>query len=194
MMSSRRVPSSSSSEHGLGPTAPTYPAGLPLPTTLPAALGHPFPFRAADKQFDAYMFYTSALQVQAILPSNTPVGERQRDTDLQRQNQRLVHNFSSAVAAGDFHIELPGLRHRGGAAWLGIAPILLSNAAHPGETVVLYGTGLGPITTPDNVAPGSVQVGTDVIGDHRGTNRDAYLCRKDAAVCRRRSSRFRYSQ
>ena len=59
---------------GLGPTAPTYPAGLPLPTTLPASTGTSISISAGGQTIAAYMFYTSALQVQAILPSTTPVG------------------------------------------------------------------------------------------------------------------------
>jgi uncharacterized protein (TIGR03437 family) len=37
------------------------------------------------------------------------------------------------------------------------APIVTStNAAHPGDILSLYGTGLGPVNAPDNQAPGIV--------------------------------------
>ncbi len=147
---------------GLGPTAPTYPAGLPLPTTLPASTGTSISISAGGQTIAAYMFYTSALQVQAILPSTTPVGSASVTLSY---NGKTSASFTISVVPSRLGIFTSNSQGYGIAAaqhGVGNAPILMSSAAHPGETVVLYGTGLGPITTPDNVAPGSVQVGTDV--------------------------------
>jgi uncharacterized protein (TIGR03437 family) len=147
---------------GLGPTAPTYPAGLPLPTTLPVSNGTSISISAGGQTIAAYMFYTSALQVQAILPSTTPVGTASVTLTY---NGKTSAAFTISVVPSRLGIFTSNSQGYGIAAaqhGVGNTPILMSNAAHPGETVVLYGTGLGPITTPDNVAPGSVQVGTDV--------------------------------
>lgn len=147
---------------GLGPTSPTYPAGLPLPTTLPVNNGTSISISAGGQTIPAYMFYTSALQVQAILPSTTPVGTASVTLTY---NGKTSAAFTISVVPSRLGIFTSNSQGYGIAAaqhGVGNAPVLMSNAAHPGETVVLYGTGLGPITTPDNVAPGSVQVGTDV--------------------------------
>jgi uncharacterized protein (TIGR03437 family) len=148
---------------GLGPTAPTYPAGLPLPTTLPLSTGTSISISAGGQTIAAYMFYTSALQVQAILPSTTPVGSASVTLTY---NGKASASFTISVVPSRLGIFTSNSQGYGIAAaqhGVGNTPILMSNAAHPGETVVLYGTGLGPISTPDNVAPGSVQVGTDVV-------------------------------
>jgi uncharacterized protein (TIGR03437 family) len=147
---------------GLGPTAPTYPSGLPLPTTLPVSNGTSISISAGGQTIAAYMFYTSALQVQAILPSTTPVGSASVTLSY---NGKTSASFTISVVPSRLGIFTSNSQGYGIAAaqhGVGNTPILMSSAAHPGETVVLYGTGLGPISTPDNVAPGSVQVGTDV--------------------------------
>src|SRR5580698_10538295 len=146
----------------LGPTTATYPAGLPLPTTLPVSNGTSISISAGGQTIAAYMFYTSALQVQAILPSTTPVGTANVTLSY---NGKTSAAFTISVVPSRLGIFTSNSQGYGIAAaqhGVGNTPILMSNAAHPGETVVLYGTGLGPISTPDNVAPGSVQVGTDV--------------------------------
>ena len=45
------------------------------------------------------------------------------------------------------------------------APVFmgLTTPAHPGETIVIVGTGLGGITGPDNAGPGAILVGSNVI-------------------------------
>jgi uncharacterized protein (TIGR03437 family) len=148
---------------GMGPTAPTYPAGLPLPTTLPASTGTSISISAGGQTIAAYMFYTSAAQVQAILPSTTPVGSASVTLSY---NGKTSASFTISVVPSRLGLFTTNSQGYGIAAaqhGVGNTPILMSSAAHPGETVVLYGTGLGPLTgIADNVAPGSVQVGTDV--------------------------------
>ncbi len=147
----------------LGPATPTYPAGLPLPTTLPASNGTSISISAGGQTIAAYMFYTSALQVQAILPSNTPIGNASVTLTY---NGKTSAAFTISVVQsrlGIFTLNSQGYGAAAAQHGVGSSPILMSNAAHPGETVVLYGTGLGPITGADNVAPGSVQVGSNVV-------------------------------
>lgn len=148
---------------GMGPSSPTYPAGLPLPTSLPEVNGTSITISSSGQNFDAFMFYTSALQVQAILPSNTPVGDANVTLTF---NGKTSPPFPISVVqsrVGIFTTNSQGYGTVAAQHSTDSTPVLLSKAAHPGETIVLYGTGLGPITTPDNVAPGAVQIGSDVI-------------------------------
>jgi uncharacterized protein (TIGR03437 family) len=148
---------------GVGPETNTYPQSLPLPTSLPAVNGTSIAISSGGRKVDAYILYTQALQVNAILPSNTPIGDASVTLTY---NGKTSAAFTISVAASRLGLytrnsqgsELASLQHGADSS-----AVILTKAAHPGETVVLYGTGLGPITSPDNVAPGSVQVGSNVI-------------------------------
>src|SRR5580658_288968 len=125
---------------GMGPTTPTYPSGLPLPTSLPASNGTSISISAGGQTIAAYMFYTSALQVQAILPSKTPVGTASVTLTY---NGRTSAPFTISVVPSRLGIFTSNSQGYGIAAaqhGVGNTPILMSSAAHPGETVVLYGT------------------------------------------------------
>jgi uncharacterized protein (TIGR03437 family) len=148
---------------GMGPTTPTYPSGLPLPTSLPATNGTSISISAGGQKIAAYMFYTSALQVQAILPSNTPVGNASVTLTYNGQTSAAFAISVVESRVGIFTTNSQGYGAVAAQHGTDSTPVLLTKAAHPGETVVIYGTGLGPITGPDNVAPGSVQVGSDVV-------------------------------
>jgi uncharacterized protein (TIGR03437 family) len=148
---------------GLGPTPLAYPNGLPLPTSVPDINGTSIAVSSGGQKVDAFIVYTSALQVGAILPSNTPVGSA---TVTLTFNGKASAAYTISVAESRLGIFTSNGQGSGTAAaqhGVDSSPVLMSKAAHPGETVVLYGTGLGPISTPDNVAPGTVQVGSDVI-------------------------------
>src|SRR5579871_5310155 len=56
---------------GMGPTTIAYASSLPLPTTLS---GTSISVTVSGATVQCVMFYTSAGQVAAILPSTTPVG------------------------------------------------------------------------------------------------------------------------
>src|ERR1700731_3193057 len=60
---------------GLGPATLAYPAGLPPPTSVPETNGTSISVSSGGQKVDAYIVYTSALQVGGILPSKTPVGD-----------------------------------------------------------------------------------------------------------------------
>ena len=59
---------------GMGPGSLVSAAALPLPTSLPDANGTSVKVATGTTTVNAFMVYTSATQVAAILPSNTPVG------------------------------------------------------------------------------------------------------------------------
>jgi len=149
---------------GLGPTTIAYPAGLPLPTAVPAANGTSVSVSGGGTTVSAYIVYTSAGQVGAILPSNTPVGAAEVTVTY---NGKTSGTYAISVVPSRLGIFTSNSQGYGVVAaqhGANSAPVLLSQAAQPGETVVLYGTGLGPLPSgaADNVAPGSVQIGTNV--------------------------------
>ena len=137
----------------LGPAVLQQAAGYPYPTTLGATSMR---VTVGTSTVDAIMVYTSATQVAAILPSNTPVGIGLLSVTYQGRTGE----------PGAFRI----LRSAPGLLTLtetGTGPALAQNvnsaadqprngvthAAHPGQTVTLWATGLGPITGSDSSVP-----------------------------------------
>src|SRR4030081_164536 len=59
---------------GMGPASLVSAGALPLLTSLPDANGTSIKVATGTTTVNAFMVYTSATQVAAILPSNTPVG------------------------------------------------------------------------------------------------------------------------
>lgn len=148
---------------GLGPTTGTYPAGLPLPSTLPPTTGTSIAISSGGQAVAAYILYTQDAQVNAILPSTTPVGAAKVTVSY---NGKTSASYTVSVTGSRLGVYTANQQGNGpGTAQHGVgnAPVLLTSPAHPGETIIIYGTGLGPISGPDNVAPGTVQVGTNVI-------------------------------
>ena len=104
----------------------------------------------------AYMIYTSFGQVAAVLPSNTPVGDGTLTLTFNNQTSAAVPIRVSASTFGMF------TRNSGGTG-----PAIVQNfisqsqqptnslieAAQPGQTVILWGTGLGPVTGNEAAAP-----------------------------------------
>ena len=129
----------------LGPAALQQAAGYPYPATLG---GTSMRVTVGTTAVDAIMVYTSATQAAAILPSNTPVGIGLLAVTYQGRTSE----------SGAFRI----LRSAPGLLTLnetGSGPALaqnfnsaadqprngLTHAAHPGQAVTLWATGLGPI-------------------------------------------------
>jgi uncharacterized protein (TIGR03437 family) len=135
---------------GLGPATLVSAQSLPLPTELAGT-------RVRIGNQDAYLIYTSARQVAAIVPSTVPVGAADVTVTFSAQTSPVQR---VNIVAADFGIFT---RNSGG-----YGPAIIQNfvsdtnvplnqlttSATPGQTVILYGTGLGAIDVPDNVAPG----------------------------------------
>jgi uncharacterized protein (TIGR03437 family) len=147
----------------MGPTILTYAAGLPLPTSVPDSNGTSIAIASGGKTVNAFMVYTSAGQLAAIMPSTATVG----DATL-----TVAYNGKTSVPAkitvvksqlGIFTANAQGTGPAASQHGADSSPIQLTTAAKPGETIVLYGTGLGPIATADNIPPGAVPVGSNVI-------------------------------
>ena len=115
------------------------------------------------------LYYTSATQVSALLPSNTPLGT---GTIAVTYNGQVGLAAPISVVANNFGIFTPTSDGQG----VGIVtnadyslvsvmkaancggPYTTCGAANPGDTLVLWGTGLGPVN------------GSDAAGDGLGVN------------------------
>jgi uncharacterized protein (TIGR03437 family) len=149
----------------MGPASLVQASSLPLGTSLPSS-GTSVSITSGGQTFAAFMVYSSAGQVAAILPSNTPVGPA---------NVTVTYNGQTSAAASinvvktQFGLFTQNAQGNGpGIAQVfsgSAAPVFmgLTTPAHPGDTMVVVGTGLGGITGADNVAPGAVSVGSNVI-------------------------------
>jgi uncharacterized protein (TIGR03437 family) len=103
--------------------------------------------------------------VNAILPSNTPIGAATVTVTYNGQTSQPVPINVTATQFGLFTANAggngPGIAQvSSGSA----TPVMmgLTTPAHPGDTMVIVGTGLGGISGPDNAAPGAVPVGSNV--------------------------------
>jgi uncharacterized protein (TIGR03437 family) len=130
------------------------PSSIAIATTFPLAAtqaGTSVQVTVGGTTVSGIMYYTLATQIAAVLPSSTPTG-----------TGTLTVTYNGATSApapitvvpnniGVFTIATTGV----GNAVATLADNTLvspTNAPHPGDTVVLWGTGLGPVTYSESVA------------------------------------------
>src|SRR5271165_4282328 len=135
----------------MGPATIAFASSLPLLTTLS---GTSINVTVSGTTVPCYMFYTSAGQVAAILPSNTPVGT---GTITVSYNGTPSPTAPITVAKSSFGVFTVNQQGSGTAVILDGNNNVSSStfAFQPGETVVAWGTGLGPITGSDATTPPS---------------------------------------
>jgi uncharacterized protein (TIGR03437 family) len=157
----------------MGPATLAGSTGLPLTTTLPASGGTSVSITSGGKTVSAYMVYTSAGQVAAILPSDTPIGAATVTVTYNGQTSAAANINVVASGLGVFTNNSQGNGpaiaqvYHVGSTTAGL--VALTNSAQPGDTLIVYGTGLGAIPGADNTAPGAVSVGTNVMVNIAGT-------------------------
>ena len=97
------------------------------------------------------MYYSSVSQVSAILPSATPIGTGTMSVTY----QGAATTVAIQVVAASFGMFTLNSAGTGPASVtdLNYKPITMVNAAHPGDTVVLWGTGLGAVTGDETEPP-----------------------------------------
>ncbi|MBZ2183671.1 MAG: hypothetical protein K7J46_03095 [Bryobacter sp.] len=148
-------------------------AGFPLPNTL---AGTSVRVTSGGQSLDCPLVYTVASQVAAILPSNTPVGSATLTVSFGGQTSAARSFRVVASAFGTFSLNLGGT-----------GPGVITNfesatshplntalqSARPGQTLILYGTGLGalPAGTPDNGAAPAVQINAANVELYVGSRR-----------------------
>jgi uncharacterized protein (TIGR03437 family) len=138
---------------GLGPTnlivAPSY----PLPTTQGLG-GTTVQVTVGAVTQTCILYYSSATQVSAIVPSATPVG----NGTLTVSYQGASASVAIQVVAGDFGIFTLNSAGSGPASITDLSynPITMVHAAHSGDTVVVWGTGLGGVSGDETEPPAQV--------------------------------------
>ena len=150
----------------MGPTSLVQASGLPLGTSLPASNGTSVSITSGGQTVSAFLIYSSALQLAAILPSNAPIGAATVTVSYNGQTSAPASINVVQSAFGLFTQNSEGNGPIIAQVYVGTAaPVLmgLTAPAHPGDTMVIVGTGLGAISGPDNMPPGAVQVGSNVI-------------------------------
>lgn len=134
---------------GLGPSTIVYNGSLPYQTSLAATS---VSVSVNGTIVPCLMFFTSAAQVAAILPSTTPVG-----TGVVTVNYNGLASQQAQIKVVKNALGLFTRNQRG----TGPGVIQDSNSNYnsfinsfqPGETVTFWGTGLGPITGSDATTP-----------------------------------------
>jgi uncharacterized protein (TIGR03437 family) len=135
---------------GLGPSTLVVAGSYPLPTTQGLG-GTNVQVKVGAVTQTCIIYYTSATQVSGIIPSATPVGTGTLTISYQGSS---VSAPIQVVAAsfGMFTLNSGGT---GPASITDVNynPITMINAAHPGDTIVLWGTGLGAVTGDETEPP-----------------------------------------
>lgn len=137
---------------GVGPNPPQQANSFPLPVKLG---GTTVRIRQGGTSVDAFLVFSSRSQINGIVPSNALLG----DADMIiSYNGRASQPVPVKAVRNNF-----GIFSAGGGRGPGIiqnfnAPTdqplnTRTAAAKPGQVITLWGTGGGPISGPDNVAP-----------------------------------------
>ena len=148
----------------LGPALAVEAKAFPLAASL---AGVSVKITQGGASVNALPLYVSAGQINAIMPSNAPLGDAQIAVTYNGVNSapaalRIANsNFGAFNTSGGSG---PGIFQN----YIAAAQQPLntrSSPAKPGQVVTLWGTGLGPISKPDNVAPpaGNLPVSAQVL-------------------------------
>jgi uncharacterized protein (TIGR03437 family) len=137
----------------LGPGSLVQAGSLPLPTTLGDTS---ITVTVGDVTLNCYMIYSSANQVAAVLPSNTPVGGGSVTLTYIDRTSNAIAIQVVAASFGTFSLNQagygPGVIQNYNSSG-NPSTNTINNSAQPGQTVVIWGTGLGPITGSDATTP-----------------------------------------
>jgi len=133
----------------LGPAQIVHESGYPIPKTLS---GTSATITVGGTTLDMPIFYTLSSQVAAIVPSQTPVG-----TGTITVTYNSQPSASAPITVVPSSVGLYTLASSGtGPAVVTFANYSVigsANPAHNGDTIVLWGTGLGAITSDDAAGP-----------------------------------------
>jgi len=136
----------------LGPAQSQSQTSYPLPAVLG---GVNITVTQGNTSVNAYLVFVSSTQINAIMPSNAPVGDVQISVTNNGVTGAAVPAKTSAVNFGIFTTasgQGPGIIQN----YVSAAQLPLNTAAvpaTPGQIAILLGTGLGAIGAADNVTP-----------------------------------------
>jgi len=145
----------------LGPANLVAASGLPWPTTLSGTSAQ---IEASGQTINLPIYYTSAAQIGFLVPSNTPVGG---GTIRVTYNGQTSANFGIPTSRANLGIFTRNSRGFGPAIVTYSDFSLVSQtrapncggpstdcgAANPGQTLILWATGLGPVTGNETTTP-----------------------------------------
>ncbi len=135
---------------GLGPTPGAAVYAYPL--TPNGFQGTTVTVTVNGTTVKAPVLFTSANQINAMLPSATPVGSGTLTVTYNNQTSAPVAIDVTAHSFGSFAVSQAG----SGPAVITNAnyqPLSFTFAANAGEPMILWGTGLGPVTGDENAGP-----------------------------------------
>ena len=134
-------------------TTSTGALSFPLQTSMN---GTSIKVTSGSTTVDAIMIYTTPGQVAAILPSSTPVGSATLTLTFNSQSSSAVPIQIVPSSFGAFTLNQAGsgpavIQNYVSATELPVNT--LTTPATPGQTVILWGTGLGPVSGDEAAAP-----------------------------------------
>lgn len=137
----------------LGPGQIIHAGSYPLPFQLG---GTSIVVTTGGRTFNCPMIYSSNVQAAAILPSNTPTGDANLTVTYLGQ---ISPPRAIKVESNGFGIYSIASSGTGPGVITGVdyAPKTFDRPAKPGEVLIAWGTGLGPIDGNDAVAPSSTK-------------------------------------
>lgn len=152
----------------MGPSTLAQVESYPVPTQFQ---GTSVTVTVNGTKSQALMVYTSAGQVAALLPSSTPTGT---GTVTLTYNDQTSNSLPVTVVTSNFGMYTLSQDGTGPAVVTSASyqAITLTSPAKPGQTVILWGTGLGPYSGQENEPPknGALNVNASVyIGDQPAT-------------------------
>jgi uncharacterized protein (TIGR03437 family) len=159
--------------HGLGPQTAAQATSYPIETTL---AGVSVTVSNASAQVNAYPFYAQDGQINAILPSNAPLGQVSVVVKYNNQSSGPQRINVVDASVGIFTVNSAGF---GPAIFQNVntsddRPLNSTTAtAKPGQIGVLWATGLGAIGAADNMTPPIGPLSTPLeifVGDVRVTD------------------------
>ncbi len=135
---------------GLGPSTGVQVSSFPL--TPDGFQGTSVSVTVAGNTLKAPVLYTSANQVNAMLPSATGVGSGTLTVSYNGRTSSPVAIAVTANSFGNFAVNQAG-SGPGVITNANYQALNFTNAANPGEPMILWGTGLGPVTGDENAGP-----------------------------------------
>lgn len=144
---------------GVGPTTPAQAGPLPLKTSLG---GTSVTVTVGGQAFMAYILFAVSYQVNALLPSATPTGSGTVTVTFNNQTSspEPVQIVSASYATYAFN---SGGSGQAIATDQNYQVNSIIKTFHPGDWVILWGTGLGPINGDDSNKPPVGNLGSPTV-------------------------------
>ena len=133
----------------LGPDRLVQAGPFPLTTKLG---GTSIQITLGTVSWDAIMVYSSAHQVAAVLPSDVTIGDGKLTLSYSGSSARAIPIKVLSSAFGIYSVTANGVG--AGAITTGDYRVkTFSDAARPGDVLIIWGTGLGPVRGDESLAP-----------------------------------------